>query len=445
MRPRIKGRVVMKKLAVAWVRLVLLVSLFMLALPPVQGLAHPSKRADLLRLVVVGDSLSAGFQNGSLLDTQQVNGYAALIAAQAGVELPLPLIEEPGIPNVLTLLNPGPPPVIVQEPGISSGRVDPTIQTLNLAVPGANVQDALTTRPDLPIDSLTDLVLGLPGLLPEIFFGAPGISMSQVEWAKALFPTTILLWIGSNDALGAAVAADASLVTPVPVFEAAYEKVMARLAATGATLAVANIPDVTVIPFLTSAEDAAALIGAPLALIGPILGIDTGDFLTPDAFPMIEAILTGTMSPPLPGTVVLTAEEVQTIRSSIEAFNAIIAAQAAAKGAVLVDIHALLDAAKASGIVVGGQRLTTAFLDGLFSLDGVHPTNTGYTLIANEFIRALNTHFAAGIPPVSVHQIQQEDPLVLPGVGHPASALEHVSPEAAASLRAVMVPRGALR
>jgi len=49
-----------------------------------------AQKADLSRLVVVGDSLSAGFQNGSLLDSQQVHGYANLVAQQAGANLRLP-------------------------------------------------------------------------------------------------------------------------------------------------------------------------------------------------------------------------------------------------------------------------------------------------------------------------------------------------------------------
>ena len=58
---------------------------------------HQKPKADLSRLVVVGDSLSAGFQSGSLIETAQVNGYAALIANQAGVDLALPLIASPGV------------------------------------------------------------------------------------------------------------------------------------------------------------------------------------------------------------------------------------------------------------------------------------------------------------------------------------------------------------
>src|SRR6266851_1141852 len=116
--------------------------------------AFEKNKADLSRLVVVGDSLSAGFQNGSLLDVQQVHGYASLVAHQAGVPLTLPLIAAPGIPNVLTLVSPGPPPVIVPATGTSTGRDDPTVQPTNLAVPGARVQDALLTRPPFTFNNI---------------------------------------------------------------------------------------------------------------------------------------------------------------------------------------------------------------------------------------------------------------------------------------------------
>jgi len=189
-------------------------------------------RLDLSRLVVVGDSLLAGYQNNSLAASQQVRGIAEVIARQANVELPLPLIADPGIPNMLQLLNPGPPPQIAPAPGFSTGRINPLLQPMNLAVPGHSVREALEERPDVPFDSLTDLILGLPGLLH-------GVSRSQVEWAEALQPTTIIVWIGANDTLGAALDGDASLVTPDAEFTAAYTELMDRLAATGAALVVA--------------------------------------------------------------------------------------------------------------------------------------------------------------------------------------------------------------
>ena len=377
-------------------------------------------KADLSRLVVVGDSLAAGYLNGSLHEAQQPHGFASLIAAQKGVALALPLIAAPGIPNVLELIQAGPLPVVVPAPGLSLGRVDLSVQAMNLAVPGQSVQDALTRRPDFPIDSLTDLVLGLPSLLG-------GVSRSQVEWAESLAPTTVFVWIGNNDALLPAIVGDPSLLTPLPAFQAAFTELMNRLEATGATLAVANIPDLSSIPFFIPAERISALADAPLAVIGPVLGIAGGDFVTLDSLPLVFAILSNPALGPLPGSSVLTGAEMAQVRAAVDGYNTIIATQAKVHGAALVDVHGLTESLRERGYVTRGQRLTTEFLGGIFSLDGIHPTYTGHALIANEFIHVLNSQFGAGIPPVSVEKVAASDPLVLPGTGHPAALGVRVS------------------
>jgi hypothetical protein len=61
---------------------------------------------------------------------------------------------------------------------------------------------------------------------------------------------------------------------------------------------------------------------------------------------------------------------------------------------------------------VDGLRLTTDFLGGLFSLDGLHPTNTGYGIMANQFIQTMNEGFKTHIPLVNVQQIAATDPLL---------------------------------
>jgi len=61
---------------------------------------------------------------------------------------------------------------------------------------------------------------------------------------------------------------------------------------------------------------------------------------------------------------------------------------------LLIDAHALVDRIYANGYQINGQELTTDFLGGLFSLDGIHPTNSGYGVIANYFIDAMNQSFA---------------------------------------------------
>ncbi len=367
---------------------------------------NQTQNARLGFLNVVGDSLSAGYQNGSLLDRQQRNGYAALVARQARTPLVQPLIAAPGIPNVLTLVSPGPPPIIVPAPGVSTGRDEPFLPVTNLAVPGANLRDALVTRPNLPIDSLTDLVLGEPWL----FFG---VSKSQIEFAELYRPQTLIVWIGNNDALGAALSGDASRLTPLAQFQSDYSQLLDRLAATRAKLVVANIPDVTAVPFLISAEDLAAQIGLPLTIIGPILGIRAGEYVTPSALPLIAGILANPSTGPLPPNVVLDTAEVATVRAAVNNYNAVIAAKVAEKNGVLVDINTLISGVKANGYPLGdGRVLRTRFLGGLFSLDGVHPTNTGYAIIANEFIHRINARYGANIPFVNVVAVANADPLV---------------------------------
>jgi len=83
--------------------------------------------------------------------------------------------------------------------------------------------------------------------------------------------------------------------------------------------------------------------------------------------------------------------------------------------------------------------LTTEFLGGVFSLDGVHPTNTGHAIVADAFIETLDRTFAAHIPPLSVERVAQADPLVLPRIGRPASALGTMNAGIVNSLRSALV------
>jgi hypothetical protein len=381
------------------------------------------KKADLSRLVVVGDSLAAGFQNFSLLESQQIHSFPAVLAAQARTPLVQPLMKFPGVPQVLQLVSPGPPPVIapVNEPIAAMPRVRPDLQPANLAVPGMTLGEALTKRPNFAIpnptaiDAMTNLILGLPSAVP---------ALSQVERAVALKPTTVLAWIGNNDALWAAVSGDFTLLTPLPLFAVRYGVLLNALSKTGASVVVANLPDSTVIPFFIQPEELARQFGVPLHTIAPRLGIHQGDLLRPSAVPVIAQMLrSGVLSPlttcpnSIPGLpfadvpCIFRASEIATIRAFIRVYNIAIAVLAAAHGAPVVDIHELIDDIKAKGYVVNERRLTLAAFDGLFSLDGMHPTNTLHAIFANEFIKTMNRSLAAGIPQVSVAQVAKEDPL----------------------------------
>ena len=419
-------------------RLILSCILFLVSTFPVWGEKKHSADpppADLSHLVVVGDSLSAGFQNFSLVQSGQVSGYANLIAQQAGTPLSLPLVAEPGVPNKLILI-PGPVPTIGQAPGISTGRIFPGVQVTDLAVPGHFVIDALNRRPSLPIvnpadqvQTLTNLVLGFPGLFENL-------ALSQVEWVerfatvKATAPTTVLVWLGNNDALFSVILADPQFLTPPTVFDTLYTQLMDRLSKTGATLVTANIPDVTSIPYLTPAPRVvlpiAQAASIPPAVLYNLLGVSPGDYLVPGAVAIIQQMAANQALGPLPllcpaplaglpvpqTACVLRAAQIATIQDAVQAYNGIIAARASAKGAVVVDISSVLQGISEHGFKVGNQLLTTQFLGGIFSLDGIHPTNIGYDIIANEFIKKMNQQLFTDIPPLSIEQVAKQDPLL---------------------------------
>ena len=211
--------------------------------------------------VVIGDSLSAGFQNGSLLDAQQTNGWASLIAKQTGFQLPLPLIAPPGAPAVLQLVSIGPPPVTKQASGTSPGRDNATQQPYDLAVPGHNLVDVVNRVPvQIPTsdeDIIIDAVLALP----------LGGNKGQMNAAIHLKPTAVFVWAGNNDALAADVAGMPAVMTPPSAFSEEFQQLITTLhTQTKATLIVANVPDVMQVPYLTPAAVILAEVSAASGL-----------------------------------------------------------------------------------------------------------------------------------------------------------------------------------
>lgn len=378
-------------------------------------------------VVVIGDSLSAGFQNGALLDTQQPNGWASLVATQAKFNLPLPLLAPPGVPAVLELVSVGPPAVTQQVSGTSSGRDDSSVQPYDLAVPGHKLNDLINAAPTLlpttAEDIITNLVLGLP----------LGNNKTQLDEAVALNPTTLFLWIGSNDALDADSSGKPSSMTDVATFTTQYTQLLKTLhTKTKATLIVANIPDVTAIPYLTPADtvisEFATATGLPPAQAGAALGIQSGDLVNATGLSQVkdaaDALKKGETPTPLDDGGFLTAAEIAQVQATTDQYNTVIQQQVSAVGGTLVDMHAFFQKLDQNGITLNGYTATSGFLGGLFSLDGDHPTNTAYALIANQFIDTMNTNLKTSIPDVDAAGVAKVDPLFGPNikpVGTPAS------------------------
>jgi lysophospholipase L1-like esterase len=396
--------------------------------------AQAKNAGNFSNTVFLGDSLTAGYQSSSLLDTQQVHGWAPLVAKQASFPIVQPLIAYPGAPNVLQLVSIGPPPVItpVCPPsgtssvcGTTTGRDNFATQVTDLAVPGALLNDVMNTvplvNPTAGQQQLNQLVLGFPG------FGF-GQALSQLGFAIQAQPTTVFLWIGNNDALIADLTGMPSSMTSVANFTSQYQALMTQLTTlTSAHLVIGNIPDVTQVPYLQPAALVLAQTSQqshlPTSVLSGLLGIVPGDYVNPTGLAQIPLILAQTQKGPITDAGVLSAAEVVTVQSQVTAFNQVISQQAQAANATLVDINALFKQLTTSGITINGYTGTATFLGGFFSLDGIHPTNTGYAVVANKFIDTMNASFSSKIPDVALDPIAASDPLWPPNlVPHAISA-----------------------
>lgn len=355
--------------------------------------------------VSVGDSLAAGVVSGSLVETHQARSVPALIARQARVaDFQLPLVGEPGIPPELALVNLL--PVAVIAPKASSSGAPKNLGLArsynNLAVPGATAVDALGRTADG--GGAHDLILRGRG--------------TQVAQAVAMGPTALTLWIGNNDVLGAAVrgrAIDGVTLTPASTFRTVYQGIVDGLRPTGAKIIAANLPDVTTIPFVSTipsvvtnpATGESVLVnGQVVPLLGPSGPLPSGSKVTLAAASLLasgigipaslggRATFSGTTCQGcLPDEVILDPAELTTIKDRVAANNQAIRDICQAAGIPVLDLNGLLQELATTGRAIGGITFTSAFLSGgVFSFDGVHPTELGYAILANEWIRVINAN-----------------------------------------------------
>jgi lysophospholipase L1-like esterase len=399
-----------------------------LSAPVLSGSAS-SNAGNFSNVVFLGDSLTAGYQNGSLLDSQQPHGYASLIAAQANFKIEQPLIAPPGAPSVLQLESLGPPPVVVPADGTTTGRDNLTIQATDVAVPGHTLHDLIGTPPSLvPAtgqEKLTYLVLGFPGI-------QQGVQFTQLQWAHQLNPTTLIVWIGNNDALVADISGSPATMTSVADFTTQYALMMKQLmTTTRANLIVANIPDVTTVAYLTPGAlvlgEYSQITGIPAAQLSILTGIQPTDLVNPTGLAEVSAILQGTQKGPVDDAGALTAAEAATVQQTVIAYNQVIAQQVAAAGGTLVDIYSATNSLHAHPPIVNGYPMNFGFLGGFFSLDGIHPTNTGYAITANAFIQTMNAALGTKIPPVDVGAVAAKDPLFPPNLAHATTTPAHIT------------------
>ena len=408
---------------------------------------------DFSNFVAIGNSLTAGYQSGSLFESAQVYSFGKQIANEMNVNFEQPLVGDPGTIGRLEVKSLS-PFTLYNDPnsGVPKNLNYPMPYN-NLGVPGALLYDVLNATNSSNCASA--LFANSPNPMFDLILRNSALNLgTQLQQVAALKPTFITLWIGNNDILGYATSGGVSPSTPTELttFTYLYNILGTTVASLGAKVVVANIPDVTTIPFFTTVGPQMAMgipwyqlaalqvpglfyqqheetgpasvyadsstlrnFGVLLTLKGSsyagLVGTPGGKFYRDFGYSGLPAGIDTTKpfgihpQNPWPDVLILDPGEITTAVTTTNSYNSVISDVANANGFGLVDINSYLKGFLA-GKVVNGIKFSTIFVQGnLFSLDGVHPTSRGQGLIANEFIKIINSKFGASLRLIDVSTI----------------------------------------
>ncbi len=397
--------------------------------------------ANFSSFVVLGDSYGAGVQSGSLNQNHQPYSWAAILARQVGAPTFVqPLVSYPGIGPELVLND-----IISYPPGVAPapGLGQPLLLTYpapynNLAIPGARVGDLTTLTGKEPPAA------GTAQTFAQFILRGLG---TEVQQAIALKPTFIAIWIGGNDILAGALNGTPAFMTPTATFKTEYNAMLDQLVAgaPNAGIVVGNLPTganlpvfATVPPFIVNPATRQPVLGPdgkPIYYFGDLGGgqlgqLPVGSEVLLSCSPQLASgfgippALAGVppfsslpnAGKPLPDSCTLTPAEQAAIVARANEYNQVIADAAAAHNVPVADIHGLFDKfAAQGGYPVGPFTFTPAYIQGgLFSLDGLHMTDIGYALFANQYIRTINQAYGTDVPLFGVWQFLANNGGVFP-------------------------------
>ena len=370
----------------------------------------PKAASYMSNYVAIGTSISMGWASDGVLAGSQNNAWTKQLADEAGVEFTIPQIDAPGCR----------PPLAA--PLISFARIDGSsaagsstcaqnvpgvvLPTHNLAVENATAAEALNATPATASQGrgpVTSRILAT--------------GMTQVTTMRSLNPTFVSVELGGNELLGAQVGLLYPGVTFVPfeAFRANYDQIIDQVKATGARALLVTVrTDLRNFPTIRTSQEVASQ-RAAFASYNVTVNSDcdaSANFIFVRG-KVLTAIVTGItrarmgLGPfdlscaDVPGTVdyVLTPSDISQLNALAAQMSDYIEGKAAENGYATFSIGSLYDRSKDDVVFDLESYLKSNNPYGdLISLDGVHPSAKGQTVLARNARQAIQRTYGTGQP-----------------------------------------------
>jgi len=334
-------------------------------------------------------------------------------------------------------------------------RLNAAAQPKDLGVPGITLHEAVTMyQPNAPTCAplpgpfavLQPLLSEAGSFYPVLGSYAPSVTpLTMLNAALAAKPTLTTVWLGANDVLHFAFSGGqfTAVDTTAAQVTSDMTQIISSLQRAGSAVVVANLPNVLETPFFFSIAVpsnpaqtcplqanlfcllVSPLVGLPPATAsGIVSSIDTQYNLGTTGYVTLQGVIAELSASPQfsanldtlaggngNGSMYVTPALATAVQTENDTLNAGISAAAGSTGAALVDVKTvfqdiytgnLADPLAAQALSVNpGKCCSLAFYGGLLSFDGLHPSNTGYALIADLFIQTVDAKFGTAIAPIS--------------------------------------------
>jgi hypothetical protein len=359
------------------------------------------------RYVALGTSNSMGVVSAGVNAAGQRSAWPAQLASRVGVPFSMPLIQDPGCsPPLLAPLAAN----LVLIAGFAAFGEDLVsavmgvcmplrdgiaLPTNNVAISGAKAYDALYTTPEgeaahnARAGELYRRVL-LPG-------------QTQVTAMLAQNPTFVSVELAANEVLPASTGRIEAM-TPFETWMPIYDQIIDAVKSTGAAAVLVGLPNNAAnFPSIRRAREFfnewPDLLALGISMSLNCYFSSNYVFIPGYVLTLVSRSPTTATCRNVPGEVdyVLTSSEISTINARMARMNAHIEAKANENGYAFFKLAAVYDLPKINLNLVDVLFSNSPFGPNI-SLDGVHPSAQGQSILANAAVQAINAKYGLVIP-----------------------------------------------